>query len=341
MILMRLRTVLIGFGKVGAAFAEDPVMAKYYPYASHAQVLRDHPCFQWEAVVDPSQEALKSASEGWHVPITKGSLEEILTRENIDVAIFATPPDSRLSFIDKLPRVRAILVEKPIARTLEESMAFLQKCKERNILVQVNFWRRADETFRKLADGWLEELIGIPQIVFGIYGNGLLNNGSHMIDFVRMLLGDIEAVQSFGTDSAYPAGPIRGDKNIHFNLYMKKSAVVTMHAVRFEHYRENGLDIWGQRGRLSIMLEGLCIYLFAKDNNRAMEGEWEVSFDKPQPILSTVGYAFYHVYSNLADAVNKGDSLWSSGESALKTFYVIQAILDSVRAGGAVVKIQW
>ena len=43
----RLRTVLVGCGEVGAGYATDPLMARHYPYATHAQVLAAHPAFAW------------------------------------------------------------------------------------------------------------------------------------------------------------------------------------------------------------------------------------------------------------------------------------------------------
>src|SRR4051794_25876436 len=45
-----LPTVVIGFGKNAASDSEDLRTRLYYPYATHAQVLRSHPHFAWEAV---------------------------------------------------------------------------------------------------------------------------------------------------------------------------------------------------------------------------------------------------------------------------------------------------
>lgn len=59
---------IVGFGKMAQGYAEDPAMARHFPYATHAQVLRDHPGFDWRAVVDPSVDALAAARDGWNVP---------------------------------------------------------------------------------------------------------------------------------------------------------------------------------------------------------------------------------------------------------------------------------
>ena len=334
-----LHTVLVGFGKVGAGYAEDPVIARYYPYATHAQVLAVHPDFAWEAVVDLSDAALEIARNRWKIPFVVHSIEELMPHYQPEIAVIATPPESRLAIIEQLPTLRAVLVEKPLGLTVAEGQDFLDNCNRRGIWVQVNLWRRADETFRSFAAGRLTELVGQPQAVFGVYGNGLLNNGTHMVDFVRMLFGEIEAVQAIGGAISYPAGPIPGDVNVPFSLRLHSGLVVTMQPIRFEHYRENSLDIWGEKARLAIVQEGLGIFLYPRCENRAMQGEREIASDQPQVLESTVGRAFYQIYSNLAAVVHGEASLWSPGESALQTAKVIQAVLDSAQGGGTLIEV--
>lgn len=320
-----LRTALIGFGKMGHGYAADPVMARHYRYAAHAQVLAEHPKFEWVAAVDPDPAALASAPKQWGVSIA-GNVAELADAANIDVAVIATPPESRLAILDALPGLRAVLVEKPLGTSLDAARDFLDACASRDILVQVNLWRRADERFRELAEGGLEALIGTPQAAIGYYGNGLLNNGTHGIDFARMLFGDVESVQRLGGQPAFVEGPIRGDDNPAFALAMRSGLTVTFHPLRFANYRENGMSIWGARGRLDILNEGLVIHRFPAQDNRAMQGEREVAADAPASLESTVGVALYRMYDNLADALENGSPLWSAGASALRTSAVVEAV---------------
>jgi predicted dehydrogenase len=162
----------------------------------------------------------------------------------------------------------------------------------------------------------------------------LLNNGSHMIDFVRMLLGEIEAVQAFsGGIPPCPAGPIPGDVNLPFSLRLENNRIVFFSPLRFDYYRENSLDIWGERGRLSIMQEGLGIYYYPLRPNRAIRDEREIASDDPDVLETTVGSALYHLYSNLADALWNGSPLWSPGTSGHKTAIIMEAILRSSQSG--------
>ena len=328
------KTLLVGLGKVGAGYADDPFMARHYPYATHAQVLAAHPAFAWEAVVDPCEAAQDEARNRWSIACVTASVEALASQHQPEVAVIATPPDYRLPVVERLPTLRAVLVEKPLGQTRSKAEAFLRYCDRRGILVQVNLWRRADAGFRALAAGRLAELIGRPQAVFGLYGNGVLNNGLHMIDLVEMLFGRIDSVQAVAGAEPYQAGPIPGDLGVPFTLRVAGGLTVMMQPIRFEHYRENSLDIWGERARLSIMQEGLSISMCPRRPNRAMQGEQEIASDEPRAIESTVGRAFYELYGNLADALATGAPLWSPGGCALQATRVVEAVVESANRSG-------
>ena len=330
-----LRTVLIGMGKVGAGFAEDARLSRSYPYATHAQVLCEHPAYCWSAVVDPDPQVLRLARERWRVPCVVGSIPELLSVCQPEVAVLATPPHLRWSLIEQLPALRGILVEKPLANTVAEASQLLEGCERRGIRVQVNLWRRADETCRALAAGRLTELIGRPQAIFSVYGNGLLNNGTHVVDLVRMLVGEVTGAQSVAGSAACPAGPVPRDMQMPFNLLLDRGLVATFQPVGFEHYRENSLDIWGETGRLAILREGLQVLHYRRQAHTALEGEREMDSETPSLLPATVGHAFYHMYTNLADAIHGQADLWSPGESALRTGRVVEAVRQSQQTNGS------
>jgi predicted dehydrogenase len=320
----RLRTVLVGFGKVAAGYAEDPLTARYFPYASHAQVLSRHPAFAWEAVVDPDPAARSAARERWgirHVAATPGELDKSFAPE---VAVVATPPERREGGLDAWPALRAVLVEKPLGVTLDGARRWVDGCRARKLLVQVNFWRRADDTMRRLVSGQLDERIGRPQAVFGVYGNGLLNNGSHVVDTLRFLFGEPERVEATGaaTNSPYPPG----DVDVDFRVQWPGGLASSVAALDFKHYREVGLDIWGERGRLAILNEGLSILQYPRQPHRAMRDANEIAEERGQTLPATAGTALYRLYDNLAGALAGREALWSPAESALRTSEIVDRI---------------
>lgn len=322
-------TVIVGFGKMAQGYADDRAMAQHFRYAAHSQVLRDNPRFAWRAVVDPSPEAQEVAKRTWSIPYVAGDAVALgKVREEIEVAVLATGPEAREGLLDQFPRLKAVIAEKPLGRTVEEAQSFVAECHERGVMVQVNMWRRADERFRQLADGQLGALIGEVQAATCYYGNGLANNGTHMVDFIRMLLGEVAGWQLSGTRAGFVEGPIAGDANPHFMLHLDTGLEVAFQPLHFADYRECGLTLMGRQGKLDILVEGLDIAFTPCADHRAMSGEREIASDRPERLSATCGDALYRMYDNLADCLDADDvaMLWSDAESAMRTTAVIDAI---------------
>lgn len=328
------KTALIGFGQIGAGLADDPIHATSFPYATHAQVLRDHPAFNWIAVVDPVAAARKSAQAVWGVKETAASAQALPSAKEIEVAVIATPPNGRLALLDDLPNLKAVLVEKPLADNIENAQLFLEHCHSRNIAVLVCLPRRYDHSLRRLADGELTEVVGEPIAAFATYGNGLANNGTHLIDLIRLLLGEVVSVQAITEAQTFVEGPIEGDLNLPFVCVLSTGLTVMINPLQFTAYREVGLDIWGDTGRIQILHESLTFISTPRVPSRILSGVSEISHDAPKIQTSTVGCALYSVYDNLVDVLN-GASAYCGGEDALALMRIIEAVRRSAAAGGS------
>lgn len=337
--MTRLATVLIGFGRMGCGYARDEAMACHYPYATHAQVLRDNPAYEWTAVVDPSEEARETARRDWNVRFTVADVSELPTDIHFDVAVLATPPEGRSAVLEGLPNLRAVIVEKPLGRSLEEASAFAEFCARRGIVAQVNIWRRADDLTRELAHGGLTQRIGEVLAAFGVYGNGVRNNGTHMVDLAAMLRGPIRAVQATPGITPMREGPIDGDVNLPFTLLHEHGPPTFFQPLSFSHYRENALDLWGESGRLALWQEGLLPTSYPLRPNRAMSGEREIASDEPVIIPSSVGRAYYRLYDDLADALEHGYEPVCPLRVALDAARVVDALLLSAQQGWRVVEV--
>ncbi len=335
----RFRTAILGFGRIAAGFARDARMARYFRYATHAQVLADHPRFEWVGVLDPGAEARRLASEEWKVPVVTDSLEALERECRPEVVVLATPPDRRLELLAAFPALRGAIVEKPLGTDLAGSRTFVEACRERGVVAQVNYWRRADETLRTLAGGGLARAIGRPRAIWGVYGNGLANNGGHLVDLARMLAGEIESVQAVPAVPPVPAGPIGGDVDLPFTLHFSDGFAGAVLPVPFDRYREVALTIWGESGRLELLQEGLLQRVHPVREHRALEGEREVASDAPTELPPTAGRALYRLYDNLADALDGAAAPWSSLENALRVAAILDAILESERRGGVAVRV--
>lgn len=335
----RLRTVMVGFGQVADTLGDDKRMRRYFHDASHAEVLSKHPAFEWDAVVDPSEAALQRAREKWGIKRLARDISGLGDDYQPDIAVVAAPPEIRLAVIEALPSLSGLLVEKPLGRGIEEARGFVSACEKRQLPVQVHFWRRGVPGFQDLANGELVGHVGEIQGVFGLYGRGLFNNGSHLVDFARMLLGEVNTARALSAADPVAEPELRGDMRVPFALTFANGVLMTALPVAFAHYREVGLDIWGTTGRLSIMQESLSVIRYPLSVNRGLMNESEIASDQPQTLDLPVGMAYGNIYDNLAAAVTTGAVLVSDAASALRTMQVLDGITRSARDGGVVVDV--
>jgi predicted dehydrogenase len=316
---------------MGLGYAEDPRMAAHYRFAAHAQVLAAHPSLEWVAVVDPSAEARRLASQRWSVPCTVDDARDLLDLDvEIDLVVLATPAGARDAVLDALAP-RALLVEKPLGASAEEARAFAATCASSGLVAQVNLWRRADPLLRSLAAGGLVERVGRLQAVTAVYGRGLRNNGTHVLDQLEMLCGRIAWVQAL----AAAEGPVPGDLDVTFACGWDGGLVATVHALDFRAYREVGLEVWGTEGRLRIDQEGLLTTVFPRVEARSETGASEVAADRGCPLAPTVGEALWHVHDTLVQAVLHGAPLVAPLSVGVRAAELVDAVERSLAGGGA------
>jgi predicted dehydrogenase len=331
-----LKTVLIGFGNIAEGFSHDTLYSKYWKYPTHASVLKDHHGFYWDAVVDTSKRALEKAKNHWDIPITVESVQELPDHYLPEVAIIATPPQVRKEIIEYFPSLKAVIVEKPLGVNIEDAINFTKFCNKRGIIVQVNLWRRGDRIYQKLAKSQFSELVGEPQSVFSNYGNGLKNNGVHLIDLIRFLMGEIKSVQSIPGYKLIKVGPLDDDFNIPAVLSMESGVPVALFPISFNNYREISLEVWGTKGLLSCLIEGLSNTVYPIADNRCLIGEKEININKPISLGSGASDAIYVIYDNLYEAVFNNKDLLSPIDNAVKSELVVEKIISSAQNNGAV-----
>ncbi|MHA1570790.1 MAG: Gfo/Idh/MocA family protein [Alphaproteobacteria bacterium] len=325
---------MVGFGRIADSLADSTLAAQHYTYASHAQILSSHPGLHWLGVADPAVGARTRAAQRWGVPHIAADARELAAMVAPEILVLACPPERRLDALRAFPSVRAVLVEKPLGTCLADARAFVAYCDDNRIKTGVNLLRRADTTFQALAAGGLTERIGAAQAVTVIYGNGLRNNGCHLIDLLRQFFGPIATVHAIGPTQPLPDAAIAGDVAVPFSIRFDGGPAVVALPIDFRHYRENAIDIWGTTGRLSLSQETLCLRHFETAPHRQVEDTLELRADiSGTPLPSTLGTAFMNMYDNLLAALDTGAQLFAPAGDVLETERYIDAILASAEQG--------
>ena len=104
------------------------------------------------------------------------------------------------------------------------------------------------------------------------------------------------------------------------------------------HFREGSLDIWGEKGRIEIIHEGLNYIETKIDDCRSLSGSFELASDNR--IIHETGYgeALFNLYDNLFYSLSEMKELDCSGNSTLITERVVEALFNSFKKGGIPVK---
>ena len=123
---------------------------------------------------------------------------------------------------------------------------------------------------------------------------------------------------------------------LYWDLKIKKE--IFFSHIDFKSYREIYLDIWGKKGRLEFLLEGIKIRYSSVKKHRAINNFNELNSDKPKYIEPFLGEEYYDIYSNLADSINR-KKLVSGLNNAISNEYVVDRIIYSSKNNNKLIKL--
>ena len=323
------RGVVIGCGRIGATFDIDSGLVKP---ASHAAALQQNPRTELVGLVDPDPAQLKRAGEQYQVA-TYSDARECLEATKPDVVVIATPPETHealLALALEL-RVPAVICEKPVSDTVESAQRMLKAAAASSSIVVLNHQRRFFPLFREARERIAGGELGRIQQVTGYYTNGILNNGSHLVDAIHFLLDDT-AVWAMGVqntlNTAAPFGP-----NVDGLVGFSKGAVAAVQSLDNNSYGAHELQIFGTRGALLIRQYGFSFeYVPAKEGVTfvgAKELDWahaETKFESRSMVEATLVHAI-----EVLDGQTKPQSTLEDG---YKVMQVLGGLVLSAAAGG-------
>ncbi|MDE6312064.1 MAG: Gfo/Idh/MocA family oxidoreductase [Lachnospiraceae bacterium] len=181
--------VIVGAGNIGAFF-DTPDSAEIL---THANAFYKNENFILKGFYDVDTEKAKEAAARWQVQAFE-SLADAL--ENTDVVSCTVPDAFHFAVLKQVAEfpVKLVFAEKPFTKTEKEAEELCRLYEEKKIPVLINYTRRYVTEFMELK-GRISEFGRFIRGT-GYYGKGILHNGSHMIDFINYLLGDVSLVES-------------------------------------------------------------------------------------------------------------------------------------------------
>jgi len=122
------------------------------------------------------------------------SLEEAFHFNKSEIVIIATPTITHFDIIKSILDIyipKIIVVEKPVVSSFDEWKELQNILENKNIKIVINFIRRFDPSINKIRNLLNRKDIKISHF-YGTFAKGLLHNGSHMMDLIDMLFGNIQ-----------------------------------------------------------------------------------------------------------------------------------------------------
>lgn len=155
-----------------------------------------HPDINLDAVVEVSEKRCQYIIEKWGNGFDVFSnLEDYIIKYKSDIIVVATPTHTHLKIIEDLLFLytpKLIICEKPIVSSLIEYERLNLLLKKTNTKIITHFPRRFDPSMNILKN----KIRSVDEIYhfYGTFTKGLVHNGSHMIDLINMLVGDINNI---------------------------------------------------------------------------------------------------------------------------------------------------
>ena len=334
------RTVMVGFGSIAYGYSSNADFVKEFPIPTHYAAINEQKRLFVDTVVDVDPAAIRFAQNSLDITYGSSNVADVPDKNSVEIVVLTCPPEvDKVSILKVFPNLKGVIIEKPLGVDLESSRDLALFVKDRKIHAQVSYLRRADEFLIGLLNGGLINLIGSPLKAEITYGNGFRNNGSHLVDLVRMLLGEIVEVP-FARPSNIKGVVLKGDQNIITAFRLNSGIDVTMQPIDFNYYRENSLDIWGNEGRLVLTQEGSYYqYWRAKKSRFGEIFKNEIDWAHPNKIGQTcLGVSLGRMYSNLLDTIQGSETLCSPLGSAVVTETIIMKICETAAKADATLK---
>ncbi len=300
-------------------------------------------CSQGEvvAVADVREEKAKDIAAKFGVKDYYSRWEEMMKRDDIEAVSIATP-----NFLHREMAVAAaeagkhVLVEKPIATSLEEAEEMIKAAKENSVILMVQQTQRFSPRTQKVKELIEEGIIGKINTIRGKIGNpgpenwsptgkwffnkkqsfggALADVGIHIIDLIRWIMGkEVKEVSAFlGTLEKKIEVEDNGICLFRFEggpLGIAEASWTTKPGMA-------QMSFYGEKGSLTANLWG--------ENPLTVNLS---SMEKITPEIPAEG-KYGTPFQYFLDCIEKGDEPFISGEEAKKSLEIILAAYESSAA---------
>jgi UDP-N-acetylglucosamine 3-dehydrogenase len=311
-------------------------------YAQFTQ-LKDMPDVDLIAVCDLDETVVQRVERDFGVPLATTDYREVVAHPDVDIVSVATPDYLHVEqSVAALENGKHVMVEKPMARTVEECEAMVAAGREAGRLLMVAHVARFYSMFQQIKT-WCEDgTLGEPYHVYASYIHNyeqipgfdgwrfdpekrhqLIGGGCHALDLARWLGGEVAEVSCYANHYNIPV--LKTDDHFNINLKFESGCVghVTV-SVGCTHPYNMDCHVWGTKGTVMASNTTDTAKLCLRQTDRH---KW---MDFPAARESKGIAAEFQV---LIDAIRSGETPDSDGVSGARTVALGWAAIESANEG--------
>lgn len=334
----------VGFGLIGAGSIA----------AQHAQGIAATPGARLVAVASRSAESSRLVGEAWGADWYT-DLEAMLRRPDLDAAVILTPSGLHAEHaLLALRHGKHVVIEKPLALTLESADAVLNESRARGLMVATISQRRFEPVMQAVHAAVSGGALGAIALVegsvrfyrgqeyydsadwrgtVGLDGGALMNQGIHMVDLVRWIMGEPVSVSGHVTTRAHR---MEAEDVATASIRFGSGALGTIVATTCAYPGfDQELRIFGEKGYIHVAGQAAVAWQVPRI---AAPGTGPVSqtasgASDPRAIGSE-GHA--RQYADMTGAIQERRAPAITGEHGRAALELVLAVYESARTGRAV-----
>jgi predicted dehydrogenase len=301
------------------------------------------------AICDYDQATLNERGEAWGVESRYTDYRQLLARAEVDALSICTPHDLHAEMaIAAAEAGKHILVEKPLARTLDEADAMIDAAEKAGVVLMVaenvrfnNYYLKAKEL---IDDGYLgdiflvyisrmemarRELLDRPWFLDARRAGGgiMMSGGVHDFEAMRMLAGEVKEVFAYQAKKTFPE--MQGDDtSVAVIGFEDGTAGVLMESFSANALKaHNTVEIYGSLGSLRTDIYGPHLMSLYSEKLQNLPGRARVDITVPE------GDTFVAEMSHFIDCVAHGQVPTTSGAEERKPLAAVLAAYESMDVG--------
>ena len=306
-------------------------------------ITRENDILGIKAVCDIEPARAEAIADRYSIRDRCSDYRELLDNDEIEAVVVLAPHHLHEEIcIRAAERGKHILVEKPIARTLDEADRIIEAARKADVILMVGLNQRYLPAHRKIKDLLKDGAVGrvlaanadhwedfLPagsswwRSKNSVGGGCLIGSGVHRLDLLRWYIGNPKEISAYET---YDESRFEGE-------------VAAVAIVRFENGAiANYLCSWGVRGPWphgeSLSITGTKGGVCWKDGTYFLTDTTDPRNEQTPLVVSEGEYE--SMWRHFGECIRSGDVPLTSGEEGRKSLEIVMAAYSSMRSGMSV-----